>query len=322
MKKLFALLLAVVMIFSVAACSGGEKTAVNIAVLAGPTGMGAAKLMSDNTAGTTANAYNFTVATSPDEVTAAVINGTVDIAAVPTNLASVLFNKTEGAVEVIAVNTLGVLYMLENGNTINSVADLKGKTIYASGQASTPEYILRYILQKNGIDPDNDVTVTYYGAHAELATLMSAGEVSIGMLPEPNVTAVMTANADVRVALNLTEEWNKVAGGESSLMMGCVIVRKEYLDSNKKAVDKFLEEYKASINYVNSDYEAASQLIEANGIVAKAAVALKALPNCNIVYLDGAEMKTQLSGFLKVLFDANPSSVGGKLPDDAFYYGG
>jgi NitT/TauT family transport system substrate-binding protein len=276
--------------------------------------------MSDNTAGSTANKYTFTVATSPDEVTAAIINGSVDIAAVPSNLASVLYTKTKGEVEVMAVNTLGVLYLLENGNTINSVEDLRGKTICASGQASTPEYVLRYILKQNGIDPDTDVTIKYYSAHAELATLMSSGDVVLGMLPEPNVTAVMSANANVHIALNLTDEWNKVSGGASKLIMGCIIVNRAFAEANKPAVDAFLDEYKGSIDYVNANNAEASQLIADNGIIPKSAVAEKALPNCNIVYIDGDEMKKQLSGFLGVLFEANPASVGGTMPDDAFYY--
>jgi len=323
MKKLFILILVIAAVVSVfSSCAEKEKQEINAAVLAGPTGMGAAKLMSDNASGKTENKYNFTVASSPDELTGAIINGTVDIAAVPTNLASILYNKTEGGVKVIAVNTLGVLYMLEIGDSVNSVEDLRGKTIYASGQAAVPEYALRYILNKNGIDPDNDVTISYYGAHAELASLVSAGNVSLAMLPEPNVTAVKNASPDVRIALNLTEEWNKVAGDESSLMMGCVVVRSEFAEENKNAVETFLKEYKASIEYVTSDNEAASILIEEQGIIPKAAVALKALPNCNIVYIDGNDMKEQLSGFLSVLFEANPASVGGKLPDDAFYYVG
>lgn len=320
MKKFLALFLVFLFVMTTASCGVKAKNNINIAVLAGPTGMGAAKLMSDNTAGSAVNKYTFTVATSPDEVTAAVINGSVDIAAVPSNLASVLYNKTKGTVEVMAVNTLGVLYLLENGNTINSVDDLRGKTIYATGQASTPEYVLRYVLKQNGIDPDTDVTIKYYAAHAELATLMSTGDVVLGMLPEPNVTAVLSANANVHIALNLTDEWNKVSGGASKLIMGCIIVNRAFAEANKPAVDAFLAEYKGSIDYVNANNTEAAQLIADNGIIAKAEVAQKALPNCNIVYIDGDEMKKQLSGFLEVLYAANPASVGGTMPDDAFYY--
>jgi NitT/TauT family transport system substrate-binding protein len=320
MKKIISILLIMLFILTAASCGTDVKSDINVAVLAGPTGMGAAKLMSDNKAGNTENNYNFNVYTSPDEVAAAVINGSVDIAAVPTNLASVLYQKTDGAVQVMAVNTLGVLYMLENGNTIKTVEDLRGKTIYATGQASTPEYILRYILIQNNIDPDKDVKIEYYAAHAELATLMSSGEMVLGMLPEPNVSSVISANENVRIALNMTEEWNKAAGNNSSLFQGCIIVNRTFADSDKKAVDIFLDEYKNSIEYINENIEEAAQLIAENGIITKADVAQKALPNCNIVYIDGDEMKNQLSGFLKVLYEANPKSVGGTLPDDAFYY--
>lgn len=320
MKKLSAILMVFMVILTVVSCSPVEKTNINVSVLAGPTGMGAAKLMSDNTAGSTSNNYSFTVSTSPDEVTAAVISGTADIAAVPANLASVLYNKTKGDVQVIAINTLGVLYMLENGNTVNSVADLRGKTIYATGQASTPEYILRYILTQNGIDPDKDVTIEYYPAHAELATVISSGDILLGMLPEPNVTAVLSANPDVRIALNLTDEWNEISGGTSKLIQGCVIVKKTFADTNKTALDDFLAEYKESIDYVNENKSEAAVMIAENGILPKAEIAEKAIPNSNIVYIDGDEMQKQLTGLLEILLNANPASVGGNLPDDAFYY--
>ena len=319
MKKFITMLFISMFIF-ISACTSAPKGDVSIAMLAGPTGMGAAKLMSDNAEGKSSNNYTFTVATSPDEVTAAVISGSVDIAAVPANLASVLYNKTEQEIQIIAVNTLGVLYVLENGNSINTISDLRGKTLYVTGQGATPEYILKHILRENGMDSDNDVTIEYYAAHAELATLISSGEIVLGMLPEPNVTAVLLANPNVRIALNLTEEWNRISGEESKLIQGCLIANKSFIKENKLLVNSFLAEYKESIEYVNANPEEAAQLIADNGILSKSVVAEKAIPNCNIVYMDGDEMKTQFSGMLKILYDANPASVGGSIPDDAFYY--
>ena len=298
-----------------------DKTQINVAVLAGPTGMGAVKLMQDNDAGTASNAYTFTVSAAPTEVTAGIINGSYDIAAVPTNLAATLYQKTQGGVQLLACNTMGVLYLLENGDTVNSLADLRGKTIYATGQGATPEYILRYLLTENGIDPDQDVTIEYYAEHAELATLMTEGSVTLGMLPEPNVTVVCSGNSDVRVALNLTEEWEKV-GGDSALIMGCVVVNTAFAAEHPEAVEAFLAEYEASIAYVNENPAAASELIAEYGIVGRAALAEKAIPNCNICFLSGEEMKTKISGFFEVLFQANPASIGGQMPDDAFYYAG
>lgn len=298
----------------------GETPVIRVATLKGPTGMGMAKLMDDNANGTASNKYEFTVAGAPDEVTAAVISGELDIAAVPTNLASVLYKKTEGEVQIAALNTLGVLYMLENGNTINSVEDLRGKTIYATGQASTPEYVLNYILTKNGIDPAKDVTIVYLAEHSELATQMTSGDVVLGMLPVPNVTSVLMANSDVRIALNLTEEWNKCTDNGSVLSMGCVIVNKAFAEANKDAVNAFLDEYKASVEYANNNNEDASVLMETYGIIPKAAVALKALPDANICFIDGEDMKNQILPFYQVLFDANPSSIGGSIPDDSFFY--
>lgn len=294
-----------------------KPESIRVITLAGPTGMGMAKLIEDDTNNKTAYNYEFTVASAPDQVSPEVIKGNYDIAAVPVNLASVLYNKTEGKLQVAGINTLGVLYMLENGNTINSVADLKGKTIYATGQGSNPEYVLRYILSKNNIDPDKDVTIEFLAEHAELATKLKNNSVAIGMLPEPQVTAA-TTGSQVRIALDLTKEWDKVS--EDKLVQGCIVVRKEFADKYPTALAKFLEEYKNSVDFVNNNVDDASALIEKAGIIPKAAVAKKAIPNCNICLITGDEMKSSVSQMLKVLFDANAASVGGKLPDDEFYH--
>lgn len=335
-KKLTALILALAMIFALAACAGNDdqtptgdapKTTVNVATLMGPTGIGMTKLMDDDKNSKTFNDYNFTVATSPDQVVAAITNATepVDIAACPINLASTLYKKTNGAVQIAAINTLGVLYILENGNTINSISDLKGKTLYATGQGSTPEYILNYILEANGLTPGKDVTINYVAEHAELATMIATGKVDLAMLPEPNVTSARAQNSDLRIALDVTEEWGKATvlkgDGESELVQGCIIVRKEFAENNPEALEAFLEEYKASVEYVNANVKEASTLCETYGIIPKAAVAAMAIPNCNITFVKGNEMKELAQSNLKILYDANPASIGGDMPADDFYYG-
>ncbi len=298
-----------------------EPVDMSIAVLKGPTGIGAVKLMSDAEEGSTKNNYTFEVLAAPDEAVGKIVSGEIDIAAVPTNLAATLYNKTEGNVQMAAINTLGVLYMLENGDTIQSVKDLSGKTVYSTGQGATPEYVLNYILQQNGLD---NVEVEYMAEHAELATALASGEVSLGVLPEPNVTAVTMKNPDIRIALDLTQEWESAVKGTdkegSVLAMGCIIARKDFIENNKAAFDTFLEEYKNSIDFVNSDTEDASVLVEKYGIMASAEAAKAAIPNCNIVYIDGAEMKDSITNFFDVLFHADNKSVGGKLPDEDFYY--
>ncbi len=335
MKKAMAILLAVILVLSLGACAGDSTTTeptkvpeatvaptsvptepigASISALKGPTGMGMAKLMEDG--------YQIALASAPDDVTAEVIKGAVDIAAVPVNLAAVLYKKTGGEVQIAAVNTLGVLHILENGNTINSIADLKGKTIYATGQGTTPEYALRYVLSKNGIDPDKDVTIEFLSEHAELATKMVSGDVTIGLLPEPNVTSVLKGNESVRDAIDLSAEWDKVAGSESKLTMGCIVVNKKFAQEHKEELDLFLAQYEASVNYVNNNIDEAAELIAKYEIVPSAAVAKSAIPKCNITFIAGEEMKTAAGGFLKVLCDANPASVGGELPDDNFYYKG
>lgn len=339
--RVFALLMTVALLFTLAACGGNgtedpsaaptgesgsaaaQDVTLNVAALKGPTGIGMVKLMQDAKNGESSNQYNFTLAGAPDEVTAKFIKGEFDIAAVPVNLAATLYNKMEGNVQVLAINTLGVLYILENGDTVHSIADLKGKTLYATGKGSTPEYILNYLLEKNGIDPEKDITIEYKSEHAELATLMASGEVSLCMLPEPNVTSVLRENSNVHRALNLTTEWEKATsqvGEDSTLAQGCIIVNKEFAQKNKQAVDTFLTEYQASVDYVTSSTVDASQLVEEFGIMPKALIAELAIPNCNIIFLEGDTMKETMQANLEVLFQANPKSIGGAMPGDDFYY--
>lgn len=337
MKRLIALAMSAVMMLSLTACAGGseasssapegssavaeERATVRVGGLKGPTAMGMVKLMEEDAAGTTANDYEFTLAGSADEINPLLIKGELDIAAVPTNVASVLYNKTEGQVEILALNTLGVLYVVENGNTIQSVEDLRGKTIYSTGKGATPEYALNYILGENGLTAGTDVTVEYKSEHSELASLLAAGQADLAVLPQPFVTSVLAKNPDVRIALNLTEEWDKVTEDGSKLTMGALVVRKDYAESNPEAVRNFLKEYQASTQYVTDEanLDDAAALIEQYGIIS-AAVAKQALPYCNIVCITGEEMRTAAEGFLSILAKANPQSVGGTLPAEDFYY--
>ncbi len=338
MKKLLAFVLAFCMIFALVSCNGDTNetttstsepeteisktdTTIRVTALKGPTGMGMAKLMEDDETGASANDYEFTIAASPEEARNALIAGTTDIAALPVNLAAVLYNKGVD-IRFIAINTLGVLYILENGNAISSVEDLRGKTIYATGQGSTPQYILEYLLTKNGIDPEKDVTIEYIAEHAELATKLATNDVAIGILPEPNVTSALSAaaqngNTSLRIALDVTEEWNKF--GEGELVQGCIVATNEFITEHPAAFEAFLTEYAASADYVVNNEDEASLLIEKFGIIPKAALAKKAIPNANICFVDGEDGIAYMQNILTVLYEANASSVGGQLPADAFY---
>lgn len=300
-----------------------EPVDVNIAALKGPTAMGMVKLMDDVDKGEVDDEnYNFQIAASADEVTPKLVQGELDIAAVPANLASVLYNNTKGQVQVLAVNTLGVLYIVENGETVQSAADLKGKTIYASGKGSTPEYALNYILTENGIDPASDVTIEWKSEHSECVAALANDPSGIAMLPQPFVTTAQTKNPDIRVALDLTEEWDKIQEDKeekSALLTGVVVARSEFVKENPEAVANFLDHYKESVDYVNDNTDDAAKLVGQYEIVTEE-VAKKALPECNIVCITGDEMKEQLSGYLQVLLDANAQSIGGALPEDDFYY--
>lgn len=317
MKRIVAMITAAVMLFSLAAFAACSKkqddTEIRIAALKGPTGMGMVKLADKQ------NYPNYTVSieASPDALNPRIISGEVDVAAVPVNLASVLYNKLDGDISVLAVSTLGVLYVVEAGSEVNSVADLAGKTVYATGQGATPEYILNYLLDKNGVAWS--VEVNYVGEHAALATMLADGSAEIGMLPEPNVTSTLAGNDNLRIALNLTEEWNKVCSTE--LVQGVVIARKSFVNEHPEAIEQFLREYEKSSAFVNENIDEAAKLIVDAGILGNVEIAKKAIPNCNISFSKGEAMHKAVEGMLTVLFEANPKSIGGKLPDKDFYYG-
>lgn len=317
MKRIVAMIIAAVMLFSLAAFAACSKkqddTEIRIAALKGPTGMGMVKLADKQ------NYPNYTVSieASPDALNPRIISGEVDVAAVPVNLASVLYNKLDGDISVLAVSTLGVLYVVEAGSEVNSVADLAGKTVYATGQGATPEYILNYLLDKNGVA--GSVEVNYVGEHAALATMLANGSAEIGMLPEPNVTSTLAGNDNLRIALNLTEEWNKFCSTE--LVQGVVIARKSFVNEHPEAIEQFLREYEKSSAFVNENIDEAAKLIVDAGILGNVEIAKKAIPNCNISFSKGEAMHKAVEGMLTVLFEANPKSIGGKLPDKDFYYG-
>lgn len=298
-----------------------EKIDIKIGSLKGPTTMGMVKLMNDSEEGTTDNNYVVSMTGTADEIVASIVKGELDVAAVPCNLASVLYNKTDGKISVAGINTLGVLYIVENGNEINSIKDLKGKTIYSTGKGTTPEYVLNYILAENGMDVEKDVAIEYKSEATEVAAALAEDSTAIAMLPQPFVTTAQMKNDKLRIALNMTEEWNKVQGKEgSALVTGVVIARNEFIEKNKEAFEKFLNDYKASTEYVNTNVDDAAALIEKYDIV-PAPVAKKAVPLCNITFIQGKEMKTKVNGYLNVLFEQNPEAVGGAIPKETFYYG-
>jgi NitT/TauT family transport system substrate-binding protein len=296
-----------------------DKIEIKIAALKGPTAIGMVKVMEDTAAGTTENNYTFTIAGAADEISTGLVKGEFDIAAVPCNLASVLYNKTEGKIKMAAINTLGVLYIVETGDTIKTVEDLKGKTIYSTGFGTTPQFTLNYLLNSYGIDPEKDVTIVYKTEATEVAAILAETTDAVAMLPQPYVTTVMMNNDKLRIALNVAEEWDAVSTDGSSVVTGVVVVRSEWLENNKEAFDAFLAEYAASTTYVNEQIDEASALVEKFDIF-KAAPMKKAIPYCNITLIQGFEMKEKVNGYLNVLFGQNPQSVGGKLPADDFYY--
>lgn len=288
---------------------------VSVMVLSGTTGFGMAKLIDDAANGAAALNYSFSVETDASNVTAALVNGSCDIAALPTNAASALYNKTEGKVQCLALNTLGVLYLVADSTaeTISSLADLDGKTVYAPAQ--NPSFIFSALCNAAGVNVTVDNT---YAQPADLRTAVAAGEVSLAVLPEPMVTIARAANDKLTAALDLTAEWDAVFPA-GSLVQGCVVVRTEFAEAHPAEVAKFLKEYEVSIAFLEENIDAAAEMIVSAGIFSAAPVAKKAIPNCNVCFIAGEDMQKALSSFLEVMHTAAPASIGGKIPGDDFY---
>ena len=299
------------------ACGAAAEDKVNVYALKGPTGIGMTGVMEHQ-----AGEYTFTLAGAPDEIVAAIASGSADIAACPTNLAAVLNKKTGGNVQLLAINTLGVLHVVSSDPTIDSFDDLAGRKVYATGQASVPEYVINYILAANGLT--DKVEIEYVAEHSELATLLAAGKAETGILPEPHVTSALMQNDALRAVIDVTAAFDdaaaKAGNDGMALSMGCVIVRRDFAEAHPEKVNAFLDAYAASVEAVNADAETAGQWVEKHGVMPKAAVAQRAIPNCHIVFVEGEAARAQIEPLYQVLLEANPASIGGALPDDGFYY--
>lgn len=296
--------------------SPAASTNINIGCMKGPTAIGMIKLLSDSDEKKSINTYNYTISGTADELSAALVKGDLDVAAIPCNLASVLYNKTDGEIVTVAINTLGVLYIVEAGENINSVESLKGKTIYSTGQGTTPEYTLRYLLTSAGIDPDKDVNIQYKSEASEALAAMTQDTTSVAMLPQPYTTVALNTDESFRIALDVTAEWEQL--NDSTVVTGVLVARKSFIEENKEAFITFLDEYKTSTEYANSNIDETAALLEFFDIF-KAAIAKKAIPYCNVTYIDGNDMKNKVLSYLQVLYDQNPAAIGGKLEEGMFY---
>ena len=313
-RKIVSLLVIVSLLLLPAAVA---EPAARVGALKGPTAMGMVRMMEDH-----ADDYAFTLAAAPDEIVPLLVKGELDIAAVPANLGSVLYNNTKGAVKALAINTLGVLYIVERGDTVHSVADLKGRTLVTAGKGSTPEYALNYILRGNGLDPEADLTVEFKSEHAECLAAMLQDESIVAMLPQPFATVAQAKAQDMRVALDLTKEWDALqqnADAPSAMITGIAVARAAFVEEQPEAVARFMADYAESVKYAQEEVEGAARLIGKFEIF-EAGPAQKALPFCNIVFIDGADMKDRLGGYLAALLEQDPAAVGGALPGDDFYY--
>ncbi|MBE6749971.1 MAG: ABC transporter substrate-binding protein [Ruminococcaceae bacterium] len=320
MKKILSLLLVLVFVFTLVSCGTPTKLDVdcNVYAIKGPTGVGMVPLMELEDDDNANLDYDFELVGSNEEIIAKIANKEADIAAVATNLASTLYNKTNGGISVLAINTLGVLSVVAKGEEISTISDLKGKTIYSTGQGANPEYIINYVLEKNNLKAGEDVKIEFVAQPTELVAKVVGNEKAIVVAPQPVATAITVKDEAAKIVMDINDEWDKIS--DTDLVMGCIIARKEYIEQNPDAIKIFLKDYEASIKSVNEDIDNAAALCEEYEIVTPAAVAKKAIPHCNIVYQDGKEMKENLSAYLNFLYEKSNASVGGKLPADDFYY--
>jgi len=313
-----------IIIFS--ACTRGKsdlQTDVKIAVIKGPSSIGMIKFIEEaENSDKLAHNFSFEIMASADEIVPKIVQNKIDIAAVPPNLSSVLFNNTQGKVQVIAVSTLGMMYILENGKTINSIEDLRGKTIIAGFRGKSPEYDLNYILGANGIDAGKDIVMEWKSEHTESAAALAANNAAIAALPQPFASAALTLNENIRIAVDLNKEWEKLqekSGRKSALITGVIIARTAFIEQNPDALSCFLDNYAVSVEFANNNIDETAFLIGKYNIFPED-TARKAIPFCNITFIEGQEMTEKLSGYLNVLFEQNPQSVGGKLPNEKFYF--
>ena len=319
-KMLILAVMAVLLLGALAGCGQREEpAAVRVGGLKGPTSMGLVFLREQAQSGQAAQEYEFTMAVAADELLPLMIKGELDIALIPANVASVLYNKTEGGVSVIDINTLGVLYLVSGDNTIDSMESLRGRTVYLTGKGTTPDYVLQYLLRANGIDP-SERTLEYRSEATEVAALLAEQPQAAGLLPQPFVTVACAQNEELDVVLDMNQQWNLAQGEGSSMVTGVTVVRNAFLQEHPGAVQSFLEEHAASVRAIQEDPDKGAQLVVAAEIITKEPIARKAIPQCNITYIDGEEMRQALSGYLQVLFEQDPASVGGKVPGEDFYY--
>lgn len=320
-KRIVSIIVLLTLVLFVACRKKKDDTLVRVAGLKGPTSIGLAGLINDAKTGKTVNQYaEFTMAANADEIVAKFLSGELDIILIPANVASVLYNKTNGTICVLDINTLGVLYMVSADTNIKEVSDLKGKTIYLTGKGTTPDYVLQYLLTENGIALA-DVTLEYKSEATEVAAVLSENSEAVGLLPQPFVTAACAKNESLSVVIDTTAEWKKIQGENGGeLVTGVTVARTDFVKEHKEVVEQFIKEHKASAERVSTDLDSIAGFVVELGIIANEGMAKKAIPQCNIVCMTGEEMKKSLSSYLAVLYNAAAASVGGNLPNDDFYY--
>ena len=324
MKKRFvaALCLIVLILACLCGCGGTNKAddvTIRVGGLKGPTSIGLLSLKDKAANNEAKQNYEFTMVTAADEIMTMLVKGELDIALIPANVASVLYNKTNGQISVIDINTLGVLYMVSGDSSITKPEDLAGRTVYLTGKGTTPDYVLQYILKENGLT--DAVKLEYKSEATEVVAMLANDDSVVGLIPQPFVTVACSKNEKLAVVMSMTDEWDAIKTTNGSRMVtGVTVVRNDFLNEHEAAVKAFMEDHSLSVSDTETDLDKVASLAASEEIVPAEGIAKKAIPNCNIVYIDGSKMKEALSGYLNVLYEMDPGAVGGSLPEDNFYY--
>lgn len=290
-----------------------EADALRIGSMKGPTSIGLASMM-DQEQG------QFTVVGAADELTPLLLQDQIDIALVPANVAAVLYARTEGQIQVIDVNTLGVLYGISLDEGINNVEDLRGRTVYMTGKGTVPEYTFMALLAAANISTD-DLAIEFCSEPTEVVAQISQHDGAVGILPQPYATACTLKNENLHTVLDLTEAWAQMTGGQKGdVVTGVTVAKTSTIEEKEGAVKLFLQRHAASAEVAQTDPSAIVAKVIELGIIENETLAEKAIPNCNVVCYTGEEMKNALAGYLQALFDQNAEALGGSLPGDDFYF--
>jgi|LGOV01.1.fsa_nt_gb NitT/TauT family transport system substrate-binding protein len=295
-----------------------DKTFIKVAAPIGSPTLSIIKMFKDSLMIGSNTEVAYECVKSPDLMASKIMSGEIDIALVPSNLAIKMYNKGIDY-KYAATGVWGVLYIISSED-ITTWEDLKGKEINIIGRGLTPDIVTRYLLKANGLEPDKDVKFNYVNGASELAQLFISGESTLSIMPEPMLSKVMMKKCDTKIVLDLQEEWTKVSGNNDSYPQAGIFIKNELIENHPELVEEFLLKYEESIKWVNENPSLAGEYSEEFKTGLNAELVKKAIKRSNISYKNAIDSEKALISYYEVLLNFSPDTIGGKLPDDNFYY--